>query len=141
MATETTLVLLKPDCINKNLSGEVLSRYLGADLSIRGMKMMTLSDEVLKEHYAHIADRPFFPGLVEFMQSSPVIALALEGENAIAKVRDILGPTDSTQAPKGTLRGDLGENSMINVCHASDGPETAAAELKRFFNEGEVFSF
>lgn len=141
MATETTLVLFKPDCVKKNLSGEVLSRFNNAGLTIRGIKMMSLSDDLLKEHYAHVADRPFFPEIVNFMQSSPVVALALEGENAIACVRDLLGPTNSEEAPKGTIRGDLGENMMVNVCHASDGPETAAAEIKRFFNEGEVFSF
>ena len=141
MATETTLILFKPDCVTKNLSGEVLSRFLSEGLVIRGIKMMTLSDELLAEHYAHVADKPFFPEIVEFMQSSPVIALALEGEGAIGRVRDLLGPTNSQEAPEGTIRGDLGDTMMINVCHASDGPETAEAELKRFFNEGEIFAF
>ena len=141
MATETTLILFKPDCVTKNISGDVLSRFLGKDLSIRGIKMMTLSDELLAEHYSHVADKPFFPEIVAFMQQSPVIALALEGENAIGCVRDLLGPTNSEEAPAGTIRGDLGENMMVNVCHASDGPETAEAELKRFFAEGELFSF
>jgi len=141
MANETTLVLFKPDCVTKNLSGQVLSRFIEIGLTVRGIKMMTLSDELLAEHYAHVADKPFFPSIVEFMQKSPVIALALEGEDAISKVRDLLGPTNSQEAAAGTLRGDFGEDMMINVCHASDGPETAAAELKRFFNEGEVFEF
>lgn len=141
MATETTLILFKPDCVQKDLSGTVLTRFLEKGLSIRGIKMMTLSNELLTEHYAHVADKPFFPDIVAFMQQSPVIALALEGENAISTVRDLLGPTNSQEAPAGTIRGDFGENMMINVCHASDGPETAAAELKRFFGEGEVFSF
>ena len=141
MATETTLILFKPDCVQKNLSGDVLGRFQDKGLTIRGIKMMTLSDELLKEHYSHVADKPFFPEIVAFMQSAPVIALALEGENAISVVRDLLGPTNSEEAPAGTIRGDLGENMMVNVCHASDGPETAAAELKRFFGEGEVFSY
>jgi nucleoside-diphosphate kinase len=141
MAIETTLILFKPDCITKNQSGLVLTRFLEAGLEICGIKMMTLSDEILAEHYAHVADRPFFPDIVTFMQKSPVIALALKGENAIAMVRDLLGPTDSKKAHAGTIRGDFGEDMMINVCHASDGPETAAAELKRFFGEGELFSF
>jgi len=123
MATETTLILFSKG------------------LSIRGIKMMTLCDDILKEHYSHVADKPFFPEIVNFMQSSPVIALALEGDNAIATVRDLLGPTNSEEAPAGTIRGDLGDNMMVNVCHASDSPETAAAELKRFFAEGELFSF
>ena len=141
MATETTLILFKPDCVTKNLSGDVLSRFLSEGLEIRGIKMMTLSDAILAEHYAHVADKPFFPEIVAFMQKSPVIALALKGENAISRVRDLLGPTNSAEAPAGTIRGDLGENMMINVCHASDGPETATAELKRFFTEEEIFCF
>ena len=103
--------------------------------------MMTLSNELLTEHYSHVADKPFFPEIVAFMQSSPVIALALEGEDAIVTVRDLLGPTNSEEAPAGTIRGDLGDNMMVNVCHASDGPEAAATELKRFFGEGELFCF
>ncbi len=141
MATETTLILFKPDCVTKNISGDVLNRFLSKGLTIRGIKMMTLSNELLAEHYSHVADKPFFPEIVAFMQSSPVIALALEGDDAIVTVRDLLGPTNSEEAPAGTIRGDLGDNMMINVCHASDGPETAAAELKRFFQDGELFSY
>jgi len=100
--------------------------------------MMRLSSEILAEHYSHLADKPFFPTIVEFMQSAPVVAVALSGENAISRVRDLLGPTDSTKADKGTIRGDLGEDMMVNCAHASDSPESAAAELKRFFAEGEV---
>lgn len=138
MPTETTLVLFKPDCIEKGLSGKVLDRFLDNGLSVRGIKMMKLSDELLTEHYAHVADKPFFPSIVAFMQQTPVIAVALEGENAIGKVRDLLGPTNSQEAPAGTIRGDFGTDMMVNVCHASDGADTAAAELKRFFNAGEV---
>ena len=141
MSTETTLILLKPDAIEKNLSGKVLARFLDEGLTIRGIKMMTLSTEILTEHYSHVADKPFFPSIVEFMQKTPVVAVALEGENAIGRVRDLLGPTNSAEAPAGTLRGDFGTDMMVNVCHASDSTESAAAELKRFFNEGEVFSF
>ena len=141
MATETTLILFKPDAVTKRHVGEVLKRFEAEQFTVRGMKMMTLSTELLTEHYAHVADKPFFPNIVEFMQSSPVIALALEGENAIGRVRDLLGPTDSTKADKGTIRGDFGVDMQTNVCHASDGPETAAAELKRFFGEGEIFDY
>ena len=139
MADETSLLLLKPDCIAKNLSGEVLQRLLAEGFRIRGIKMLQLTDELLKEHYAHIADRPFFPEVAGFMKSKPVIAVALAGENVIAHVRDLLGPTDSKAAPKGTIRGDFGDDKMTNVVHASDSPEAAAAELKRFFKDGEVF--
>ena len=141
MAKETTLILLKPDTIEKNLSGTVLERFLKQGLVIRGIKMMTLSDAILAEHYSHVADKPFFPEIVAFMQKTPVIAVALEGDDAIGRVRDLLGPTNSEEAPAGTLRGDLGENMMVNVCHASDSTESAAAEIKRFFNQDEVFSF
>jgi len=144
MALETTLILFKPDAVEKNIVGTVLARYEAAGFRIRGIKMLALTDEVLVEHYSHIADKPFFPGVRDFMQESPVIALALEGEDVIAKVRDLLGPTDSTQAAAGTIRGDFGfkdsDAKMRNVCHASDSVEAAQAELKRFFKEGELFA-
>jgi nucleoside-diphosphate kinase len=145
MNLETTLILFKPDAVAKNLTGQVLARFQGEGFLIRGMKMMHLSDEILAEHYSHIADKPFFPAVRGFMQETPVIALALEGENVISRVRDLLGPTDSSVAPAGTIRGDFGfkdaDAKMRNVCHASDSPEAAADELKRFFNEGEIFSY
>ncbi len=140
MPKETTLILCKPDCVTKNLVGSVLSRFEAAGFRLRGVKMMTLDENVLKEHYSHIADRPFFPEIVAFMQSSPVVAVAIEGENVISRVRELLGPTDSRVAEKGTIRGDLGVDQMVNVCHASDSQEAAAAELKRFFLDGELFA-
>ena len=143
MAQETTLILFKPDAVAKGNVGTVLARYEAAGFQIKGIKMMTLCDKILAEHYAHIADMPFFPNVLGFMQECPVIALALSGEDVITKVRDLLGPTDSTTAAAGTIRGDFGDKSgdskMRNVCHASDSPEAAEAELKRFFGEGETF--
>jgi nucleoside-diphosphate kinase len=136
---ETTLILFKPDAIQKSLVGRVLARFEAAGLKIRGIKMFKASEALLNEHYAHIADKPFFPEVQKFMQQSPIIALALAGENVIARVRELLGPTDSKKAAKGTIRGDLGVDLMVNVCHASDSAETAAAELKRFFQPGELF--
>jgi nucleoside-diphosphate kinase len=141
MSMETTLILFKPDAIKKRLTGQVLARFEGAGLKIRGIKMLRFEENLLREHYAHIADKPFFPEVQNFMQQTPVIALALEGENAVAGVRDLLGPTDSKKAAPGTIRGDLGVDVMVNVCHASDSTETAAAELKRFFREDELFSY
>ncbi len=138
---QTTLILLKPDCVTKGYTGEVLKRFMDSGFAIRGCKMMKLSAELLEEHYAHIADKPFFPDVQRFMQSSPVVAVALEGENAIERVRELLGPTDSQKAPKGTIRGDLGVDMMVNVVHASDSPESAQAELKRFFRDEELFSY
>ena len=141
MAQETTLILLKPDCVAKGLNGEVLKRFEAEGFSVRGCKMMQLTDELLKEHYSHIADKPFFPDVADFMKSAPVIAVALSGENIISHVRDLLGPTDSKAAPKGTIRGDFGDDKMTNVVHASDSPEAAAVELKRFFKDGEIFTY
>ena len=141
MSLETTLILFKTDCVEKHLVGEILKRFESEGFKIRGIKMISLSTETLNEHYAHVADRPFFPEILNFMQSCPVIALALEGENAIARVRELLGPTDSTVADKGTIRGDFGVDTMRNVCHASDSEESASNELKRFFGEDEMFSY
>jgi nucleoside-diphosphate kinase len=138
---QQTLILLKPDCLQNRHCGEVIGRFEKAGFKIRGCKMLQLNDAILNEHYAHVASKPFFPEIRAFMQSTPVIALALEGPNAIEAVRELLGPTDSTKAPKGTIRGDLGKNVMVNVVHASDSPENAAIELKRFFQPGEIFSY
>src|SRR5689334_11210309 len=120
MTMETTLVLLKPDALEKQIVGEVVSRFEKASLRLRGKKMFRFDDILLREHYAHIAAKPFFPDVQEFMQRTPVIALALEGENAVSRVRELLGPTDSKKAPKGTIRGDHGVDVMVNVAHASD---------------------
>ncbi len=139
MANERSLILLKPDCLNGHHAGEVIGRFEKAGFEIRATKLIALSDELLKEHYAHIADRPFFPDIVEFMSSRPVLALVLEGKNAVTAIRDLLGPTDSTQAPAGTIRGDMGTTSMENICHASDSVENAAIEVGRFFDASEVY--
>jgi nucleoside-diphosphate kinase len=145
MSLETSLILFKPDAIKKNLVGAVLARFQEQGFLVRGIKMIHLSDEILAEHYSHIADKPFFPSVRDFMQETPVIALALEGEDVIARVRDLLGPTDSMVAAAGTIRGDFGfkdaDAKMRNVCHASDSVEAAQDELKRFFKDGEVFAF
>ena len=135
---EETLVLLKPDCLEGRKCGEVLKRFEEAGFDVFGVKMMRLSDEILRKHYSHLADKPFFPEIQGFMQSSPVVAIAMRGENAITRVRDMVGPTDSTIADKGTIRGDFGQDKMRNVVHASDSVENGQAELKRFFAEGEL---
>jgi nucleoside-diphosphate kinase len=136
---ETTFVLLKPDCLADRHCGDVLSRFEASGLEIVGCKMMVLADDVLAEHYSHVSARPFYPELKAFMQSSPVIGLALSGENAVAHVRDLMGPTDSRKAPKGTIRGDFGKDTMVNVVHGSDSLENAALELKRFFADSDLF--
>jgi len=136
---ETTLVLLKPDCLAARRCGEVIARFETAGLEIAGCKMMLLGDDLLAEHYAHVSDRPFYPELKSFMQSSPVVIIAFSGENAVTRVRDLIGPTDSRKAAKGTIRGDFGKDTMFNLVHGSDSPENALTELKRFFNPDELF--
>ena len=141
MSKETTLVLFKTDCVQNKLVGEILNRFEKEQFTIRGMKMIELSTELLEEHYSHVADRPFFPEIVNFMQASPVIALALEGDDAVSRVRELLGPTNSDEAEKGTIRGGFGVGTMKNVCHASDSVESAETELNRFFNQTELFEY
>ena len=136
---EQTLVLFKPDCLAGKCSGEVLSRFEKAGYEIVACKMIHLDDEILNQHYAHVADLPFFPDIAGFMSSRPVIAMVLSGQNVIAGVREILGPTDSASAPSGTIRGDLGTDKMKNVVHASDGEDSARTEIARFFSPAEVF--
>lgn len=136
---ERSLIILKPDCMEKNLAGEVIKRFNDANLKIVACKMIQLNDALLSDHYSHLAHLPFFPEIVEFMSSCPVIVMVLEGENAIGNIRNLLGPTDSKAAAKGTIRGDLGTDKMRNICHASDSTEAATAEIKRFFTGNEVF--
>jgi nucleoside-diphosphate kinase len=140
-AMDTTLVLLKPDAIAGRKVGEVTKRFEAEGFQIRGVKMFAMTTELLKEHYAHLLTKPFFPELETFMQSTPVVALALAGDNAVERVRTIIGPTDSKKADKGTVRGDFGVDVMVNIVHASDSNENAAIELKRFFAPGEVFDY
>jgi nucleoside-diphosphate kinase len=136
---ETTLILLKPDCVTKGHCGDVLQRFEKAGFRIRGCKMMRLESNLLREHYAHIAAKPFFPEVETFMQSSPVIAVALEADGVIDRVRTLLGPTDSKKAATGTIRGDFGVDVMVNVVHGSDSLDAARVELARFFQPGELF--
>ncbi len=138
---ETTLILLKPDCVTKGLIGEVIGRFERAGFLVRGCKMMRLDTATLREHYAHIASKPFFPDVENFMGSSPVVALALAGDTVIDRIRTLAGPTDSRKADKGTIRGDLGVDVMVNIIHASDSAESAAVELRRFFQDCELFDY
>lgn len=103
--------------------------------------MVQLEAAVLREHYAHLTSKPFYPEIENFMKSAPVIAIALEGENVVEKIRTMVGPTDSKKAEKGTIRGDFGVDVMVNIVHASDSLENAAIELKRFFKSGEILSY
>ena len=137
---EKTLIIFKPDCMEKRHVGNVLDRFERAGFSIVGCKMTQLSPKILKEHYAHVAKLPFYPEIEAFMSSRPVIVMALQGPSVVSKVRDLLGPTDSRKAPKGTIRGDFGTEMMKNVVHASDSVENAMAEIARFFAPGEIFT-
>ena len=130
---QKSLILLKPDCLDNKIAGKVITRFENNGYSLAASKMIQLDDALLKEHYSHVAHLPFFPEIAAFMSSRPVLALILEGKDVIQGVRDLLGPTDSTIAPAGTIRGDLGTDRMRNVVHASDSIESATAEIERFF--------
>ncbi len=138
---EQSLVILKPDCIQRNLVGDIISRFEKKGLKIIGIKMMQVSDVLLEEHYLHIKDKPFFPGIRDFMKSSPVIVIALEGFGIIDSLRIIVGPTKGYIADGGTIRGDYSMSTQSNLVHASDSPEAAEAEIKRFFKEEELYNY
>ena len=138
---ERTLILIKPDALQRGLVGEVTSRFERKGLKLVGNKMMQLSEELLKEHYAHIADKPFFPGVKDFMMSTPVIAQCWEGVEAVETVRTITGVTNARKAAAGTIRGDYSMSLQSNIVHASDSLETAQVEVPRFFQEGELFEW
>mgnify|MGYP002523823691 CR=1 FL=1 len=138
---ETTLVLLKPSCVQRQLIGEIVARFERRGLRIAGMKMMQLSDEILREHYAHLVDKPFFPSLAASMQASPVVAMAISGVEAVQVVRTMTGATNGRAAAPGTIRGDYSMSNQQNIVHASDSVENAAIELKRFFRPEEIFGY
>ena len=140
MSKETTLVLFKTDCVQNKLVGEILNRFEKEQFTIRGMKMIELSTELLEEHYSHVADRPFFPEIVNFMQASPVIALALEGDDAVSRVRELLGPTNSDEAEKGTIRELFASSMGENAIHGSDSDENAILESNFHFEDYEILS-
>ncbi len=133
MAFEKTYIMLKPDCIKRGLIGEVISKIEKKGFKISNMKMMNLNESILREHYAHIADKPFFPQILEYMTSAPVVAMIVEGDNAVMGMRNIMGPTKYEQATAGTIRGDFATSTGENIIHGSDSPENAAIEIERFF--------
>jgi len=138
---ERTLILIKPDALQRSLVGQIITRFEQKGLRILGMKMLIISDEKIREHYSHLVEKPFFPGLKSFMQSYPVIALALEGVQAASTVRTLVGVTKGREAAAGTIRGDFSMSQSNNVVHASDSPENGAIEVQRFFNEEELFDY
>ena len=138
---QTTLVIIKPSAIQREIAGEVISRFEKKGLIIAGMKMSQLSEEILREHYAHLVDRPFFPDLMQSMMDTPVILMAVRGIDAVEVVRTMTGATKGSKALPGTIRGDFSMSGQENIVHASDSPENAEIELKRFFSPGEIFDY
>ena len=138
---ERTLVLVKPDGVQRGLIGEVVSRLERRGLKLVGMKLMLVDDALARQHYGEHVDRPFFPGLVEFITSGPVVAMAWAAENAVEAVRNSMGQTNPTASPPGTIRGDLGLDIGRNLVHGSDSPESAQRELSLFFGAGELLDY
>lgn len=139
--TERTLVLVKPDGVQRLLTGRIISRFEERGLKLVGLKLVRVDRALAERHYAVHAQKPFFRGLVDFITSSPLVALALEGPNAIAVVRSMVGATRPHEAAPGTIRGDFALETAQNLIHASDGPETAAAELALWFAPGELIAY
>lgn len=138
---EQTLIIFKPSAIGRALVGKVLSRFEQKGLVIAGMKMMKLSEELLKEHYAHLIDKPFFPHIIASMTATPVIVACLKGVDAINVVRSMTGATNGRRAAPGTIRGDFSMSNQENIIHASSSPEDAEVEIKRFFSDDEIFDY
>jgi nucleoside-diphosphate kinase len=138
---ERTLVLVKPDGVQRGLIGEIISRLERRGLKLVGMKLMQVDDALARQHYGEHVDRPFFAGLVAFITSSPVVAMAWEAENAVEAVRNTMGQTNPTTSPPGTIRGDLALDIGRNLVHGSDSPESAERELGLFFGAGELLDY
>jgi nucleoside-diphosphate kinase len=132
---ERTLIILKPDAFEKLKVGATLTRFEDAGFNLVAAKMLQLDSSLLKDHYSHIADKPFFPEIEEFMSCRPVLIIVLEGDSVIDRVRNLVGPTNSLAAPAGTIRGDWGTDMMRNIVHASDSAESATLEIARFFKD------
>ena len=141
MAMETTLVLVKPDGVQRGLIGSVISRLEAKGLQLVGLKLLKPARELLEQHYAVHKERPFFGSLLAFMSSGPVTAIAVRGDGAIETVRRMMGSTHGAEAPAGTIRGDYGMSKSFNLVHGSDGPDTAAFELPLWFPAGELLDY
>lgn len=138
---EKTLVILKPGAVQRALVGEVTARFERKGLRLAGMKMMQLTDEILNEHYSHLAGKPFFQRIKNSMMASPVVCCCYEGVDAVETVRSMTGSTNSRKAAPGTIRGDFGMSFQENIIHTSDSPENAVIELNRFFKPEEIFDY
>ena len=138
---EQTLVLVKPDGVQRGLAGEVVSRLERRGLKLVALKLMQVDDALAREHYGEHVERPFFPGLVSFITSGPIVAMVWEGKNAIGLTRQTMGATNPADAGPGTIRGDLGVDIGRNIVHGSDGPESAQREIDLFFRPTEILSY
>lgn len=138
---QQTLVLLKPDALQRNLLGEIIHRFERKGLKIIGLKMLHMDEVLMKEHYGKYSDKPFFAGLKSYMSASPLVAMVISGINAVSTVRTIVGPTKGSEAPGGTIRGDFAMSIQSNLIHASDPAEDPKTEIDRFFKPHELFSY
>lgn len=138
---QKTLVILKPSCVQRNLMGEVTSRFEKKGLQLVGTKMIQLTDEMLAVHYAHMTHKPYYDRVKESMKSTPVVIQCWQGKDAVQVVRNLIGVTNGRNAEIGTIRGDFSMSSQENIVHASDSVETAICELKHFFKEDEIFEY
>jgi nucleoside-diphosphate kinase len=138
---ERTLILLKPDCVQRRLMGQVIGRFEAKGLNIIAMKMMNVSPELSKQHYAEHVEKPFYAGLEAFITGAPVLAMVIEGLDAIRVVREMLGATNGLKAAAGTIRGDFSSSRQMNLVHASDGPEAADREMKLYFSDSEICGY
>ena len=138
---QTTLIILKPDAVQRGLCGRILSRFEDKGLQIVGAKLMTISPQLATRHYASHKDKPFYEGLVRFMTSSPTLVLAIRGKEAIEVCRKMMGATCGSKADPGTIRGDFGVSDSFNLIHGSDSPESARTELDLFFDKGELCAY
>ena len=141
MTTEQTLVLVKPDGVQRGLAGKIISRLESTGLKIVGMKLMQISDELAATHYGEHKGKPFYEGLVGFITSSPVVAMCLEGPNAISTTRKIMGATNPAESAPGTIRGDYGVDMGRNLIHGSANEDDAAREVSLFFSDAELVSY
>jgi len=141
MQRERTLVLIKPGAVQRELIGEIITRFERKGIKIVGLKMLKMSEELINEHYAHLLDKPFFPDLKKSMMETPVVVMALEGYDIVKRVRTLVGATNPREAAPGTIRGDYSISVRNNVVHASGSLEEALVELQRFFAEDEIFSY
>ena len=138
---ERTLVLLKPDCVQRRLAGRVLSRFEDKGFNIVAMKMLQVTPELARTHYAEHVSKPFYPGLEAFITGSPILALIIQGLDAIRVVREMLGATSGLKAAAGTIRGDFSSSRQMNLVHASDGSAAAAREIELYFRPDEIFDY